>query len=250
MENVPRGSDGRRLFSPAFKLEQVARLVRGEVAISELSREKSTSAFNELPRSSAPAQPTRWPPPPALRGPAYVPGSVVGGGRHLGRTLPLVGFPSDCLCWLVAPLTPGAGVTVAGSAGGPEGVNMRRFLFVAGALLICCAAPDAFAGRIFGDIKLDGKPVPAGLTVTIATALPPAAPGAKPKPKPAPVLADSTATDKFGSYKLNVKEEGKCILTLVYEKQPVTLEVFSYKQATRYDLILEKKDGKLSLRRK
>jgi hypothetical protein len=125
---------------------------------------------------------------------------------------------------------------------------MRRFVFVVGALLVCCAAPDAFAGRIFGDITLDGKPVPAGLTVTIATALPPGSSGAK--PKPAPAVADSTATDKFGSYKLNVKAEGKCILTLVYEKQPVTLEVFSYKEATRYDLILEKKDGKLSLRRK
>ena len=39
MENVPRGSDGRRLFSPEFKREQVARLVRGEVTISELGRE-------------------------------------------------------------------------------------------------------------------------------------------------------------------------------------------------------------------
>ena len=125
---------------------------------------------------------------------------------------------------------------------------MRHFVFVAGAVLLCCAAPDAFAGRIFGDIKLDGKPVPAGLTVKIASRCrrPPRAPS----PSPRRSLADSTATDKFGSYKLIVKEEGKCILTLVYEKQPVTLEVFSYKEATRYDLILEKKDGKLSLRRK
>ena len=125
---------------------------------------------------------------------------------------------------------------------------MRHFVLVAGAALLCCAAPDAFAGRLFGDIKQDGKPVRAGLTVTIATALPPSTPGAK--PKPATILADSTATDKFGSYKLNAKGEGKLVLTLVYEKQPVTLEVFSYKEATRYDLILEKKDGKLSLRRK
>ena len=68
--------------------------------------------------------------------------------------------------------------------------------------------------------------------------------------KPAPAAADTTLTDKFGSYKLNVKQEGKCVLTLVYEKKALTLEVFSYKNATRYDLILEKKDGKLSLRRK
>ena len=43
MENVPRGSDGRRLFSPAFKREQVGRLSRGEVTISELSRELGIS---------------------------------------------------------------------------------------------------------------------------------------------------------------------------------------------------------------
>jgi len=127
---------------------------------------------------------------------------------------------------------------------------MRHLVFVVGALLLCCVAPDAFAGRIFGDIKLGGKPAPAGLTVTITTALPPATPGAKPRLRPAPVLADSTATDKFGSYKLNVKEEGKCILTLVSERQSATLEVFSYREATRYDLVLEKRDGKLSLRRK
>jgi hypothetical protein len=63
-------------------------------------------------------------------------------------------------------------------------------------------------------------------------------------------IADSTMTDKFGSYRLNVKEEGRCILTVVYEKQPLELTVFSYKEATRYDLIVERKDGKLTLRRK
>ena len=59
--------------------------------------------------------------------------------------------------------------------------------------------------------------MPAGLTVKIALAPPASAPGAE--LKPAPIVADSTVTDKFGSYKLTVKEEGKCILTLVYEKQ-------------------------------
>lgn len=43
MESVPRGSDGRRLFSPAFKREQVGRLVRAEVTVSELSRELGIS---------------------------------------------------------------------------------------------------------------------------------------------------------------------------------------------------------------
>lgn len=124
---------------------------------------------------------------------------------------------------------------------------MRYVIPVCLLLALCLTASTAYAGRIFGDIKLDGKPLAAGVPVEIFLA-----PGKAPEgtPAPAPVRADSTATDKFGSYKLTVKPEGKCILSLTYEKQTVTLEVFSYKEATRYDLILEKKDGQLSLRRK
>jgi hypothetical protein len=139
---------------------------------------------------------------------------------------------------------------------------MRRQVVLAALTLLVISASSAFAGRIFGDIKQDGKPIAEGLRLTITapvpepakgeTAAPEAKPEAKgetPKPKPAAV-ADTTATDKFGSYKVTVKDEGKCTLTLVVDKQPVSLEVFSYKTATRYDLILEKKDGKLTLRRK
>lgn len=125
---------------------------------------------------------------------------------------------------------------------------MRWIATMSLALLICLPASNASAGRIFGDIKLDGKPVPAGITLRIALVPPVSAPGAE--SKPVTVVADSTVTDKFGSYKLTVKEEGKCILTLVYEKQAYSLEIFSYKQATRYDMILEKKDGTLALRRR
>ena len=123
---------------------------------------------------------------------------------------------------------------------------MRWIVVVSLALLGCLTASDALAGRIFGDIKLDGKPVPAGLPVIIAVVPPQSGEGAS----PALAVIETTVTDKFGSYKLNVKQEGKCALTLVYEKQKLALDVFSYKNATRYDLILEKKDGKLSLRRK
>jgi hypothetical protein len=115
---------------------------------------------------------------------------------------------------------------------------MRHRVIATLVLLSCCLPAAAQAGRLFGDVKMDGKPLPAGVTMKIARALPGA------------VAADSTATDKFGAYKLMVKEPGKCVLTLVYEKQTVTLAVFSYKEATRYDLVLERKDGALSLRRK
>jgi hypothetical protein len=125
---------------------------------------------------------------------------------------------------------------------------MRTIAIIALIMSACLPAAPAAAGRLFGDIKLDGKPLPAGIPVKIALVAAPAAPGAA--AQAAPTLADSTVTDKFGSYKLSVKGEGKCVLTLVYEKRTVTLEVFSYKDATRYDLILAKKDGAFTLRRK
>lgn len=119
---------------------------------------------------------------------------------------------------------------------------MRRpILFLL--LLVCLLPGSANAGRVFGDIKLGGKPIPAGVPIKIARVTGEEA-------KPTLVQADSTGTDQYGSYKLMVKEPGKCMLTILYEKQTATLEIFSYKDATRYDLILEKADGKLTLRRK
>ena len=111
-------------------------------------------------------------------------------------------------------------------------------------LLITLWTASANAGRIFGDIKMDGKPLPEGILVTLQPVK------LDPKGAPQPTAIDSTTTDKAGSYKFSVKEECKCKLTVMYEKQPVTMEVFSYKEPTRYDLLLEKKEGKFSLRRK
>jgi hypothetical protein len=120
---------------------------------------------------------------------------------------------------------------------------MRYRVIATLVLLSCCLPAAAQAGRIFGDVKLDGKPLPAGVSLKIARLLPGEA-------RTVGAVADSTATDKFGAYKLMVKEPGKCVLTIVYEKQTATLDVFSYKEATRYDLVLEKKGGTLSLLRK
>ena len=115
---------------------------------------------------------------------------------------------------------------------------MRPTLIV----VLCVAVMVSFstsasAGRIFGDISVDGKPLPAGIKVKVTR------PGGT-------AIADTSVTDKFGSYKLLVKEEGKAVLTLLYQKTPLELAVFSTKEAARYDLVVEKKDGKLSLRRK
>ena len=110
-------------------------------------------------------------------------------------------------------------------------------IVIASIAAVAAFSTSAFAGKIFGDITIDGKPVAAGIKIKVTH------PGGS-------AVADSAVTDKFGSYKLLVKEEGKTTLTLLYEKQPLQLAVFSNKEATRYDLVLEKKEGKLTLRRK
>ena len=114
---------------------------------------------------------------------------------------------------------------------------MRLVLVIVFIAALAPISTDALAGKIFGDIVLDGKPVAAGVKVRATK------PGAS-------AVADSTATDKFGSYKLMVKEEGKSTLIVIYDGKPLELAIFSNKEATRYDLVVEKKDGKLSLRRK
>lgn len=43
MDGVPRGSDGRRLFTAEFKREQINRVLRGQVTVTELGRELGIS---------------------------------------------------------------------------------------------------------------------------------------------------------------------------------------------------------------
>ncbi len=44
MDTHRRGTDGRRLFSPEFKREQISRVIRKELTIAELSRELGIEA--------------------------------------------------------------------------------------------------------------------------------------------------------------------------------------------------------------
>jgi hypothetical protein len=117
--------------------------------------------------------------------------------------------------------------------------NMR--LLLSTLLLITMAATAAFGGRLFGDVKRADKPVP-GVLITLQAA------AKEGDTTPGPI--DSVLTDKVGSYKIVIKGEGKYNLTVHEGKNKAMLEVFSYKEPTRYDLILEEKDGKLAVRRK
>jgi hypothetical protein len=100
-------------------------------------------------------------------------------------------------------------------------------------LLTLALVPGAAtAGEIYGTVKENGQPVKEGIRVTVAC-------GAK------PATAD---TDKNGAYRLFAAEEGKCRLTVNVGGESPSVEIHSYADSARYNLVLERKDGKYTLR--
>jgi hypothetical protein len=99
-------------------------------------------------------------------------------------------------------------------------------------VLLVSISSAALAGEVYGTIKEGGKPVKDGLEVELAC-------GAK------PVVGD---TDKFGSYRLFAAEEGKCTLTVKVGEERPSVTVHSFSDSARYNLVLERKDGKYTLR--
>lgn len=92
-----------------------------------------------------------------------------------------------------------------------------------------------FAGEIYGSIKMGGTYIRQGTKVEIISAS---------------NTSYSKETDKYGSYSIHLKEEGKCRLIVHYQKQSPEIMVSSYKTSVRYNLVLEQKDEKYFLRRK
>jgi hypothetical protein len=109
---------------------------------------------------------------------------------------------------------------------------MKSIIMALLALLL--SASSLVAGEVFGTITDGNKPVAAGVKVELAIS----------------GKAYSAETDKFGSYRIVVKEKGKCVLTVRLREQLPSVELFSYDKSTRYDWILVTTNGKLSLRRK
>jgi hypothetical protein len=101
-------------------------------------------------------------------------------------------------------------------------------------IVLLLSASAALAGEVYGTITDGTKPIAAGVKVEVAVS--------------GKVYAGEI--DKFGSYRVVVKEKGKCIFTVRVGDQSPSVELVSYDKSTRYDWILETKDGKPSLRRK
>jgi hypothetical protein len=100
------------------------------------------------------------------------------------------------------------------------------------ALLLCASFMSA--GEIYGTITDGTRPVGAGMKIDIT----------------ASGKVYAAETDKYGSYRIIVKEKGKCTLTVHLKESAVAAELFSYDKSTRYDWILETQGAKALLRRK
>ena len=101
-------------------------------------------------------------------------------------------------------------------------------------LMLCLAVPGtpALAGEIYGTIKEGGKPVNAGTKIEVKCAK----------------GSFSAETDKLGSYRLFVQEQGKCALSVKSGDAAPQMTIHSFEDSARYNLVLEKKDGKPALR--
>jgi hypothetical protein len=111
---------------------------------------------------------------------------------------------------------------------------MHVHKLAAAVVLLCSAVSPCVAGEVYGKIVEGESPVgDASVAVQCGDTDYPA-----------------VRTDASGSYHVVVKASGKCTLTVTREGQSASLGIASYEDPVQYDLVLETKDGKLSVRRK
>lgn len=111
---------------------------------------------------------------------------------------------------------------------------MKRSLTIIALLL---AVPTlATAGEIYGKVLAGGAPAKESAATVEITC------GKKTYP--------AVKTDKSGSYHLVVDETGKCTLAVTWNGKTGSVEVGSYETAVQADLVVDVKDGALSVRRK
>jgi hypothetical protein len=112
----------------------------------------------------------------------------------------------------------------------PKEVPMRKVFLAILCLAISCTA--ALAGEIYGTVKEGGTPIKAGTKIEVKCAK----------------GTYSAESDKLGSYRLFVPEQGKCALSVKSGDVAPQLTIHSFEDSTRYNLVIDKKDGKSSLR--
>ncbi len=91
-----------------------------------------------------------------------------------------------------------------------------------------------FGGEIYGTLRMDQRRV-AGVIVEIRF----------------DGEARTARTGENGAYSIILPRRGPCTIVVKYGGQdpPPSLEAYSYEEGVRYDLILEKNDGRYQLKR-
>ena len=102
------------------------------------------------------------------------------------------------------------------------------------AVLILAVTSAAVAGNVYGSISEGGKPVAQGVKIEVTC-------GAN---------KYSAETDASGTYKVFVKDQGKCAFHVAYQGQNPTFEINSFEGSVQYDLVLEKQGAQYTLKRK
>jgi hypothetical protein len=90
------------------------------------------------------------------------------------------------------------------------------------------------AGEISGTLKQGSSPVREGVVIDVACA---GRPGVR------------AVTDRYGSYRLRVAEQGHCTLTVRHEGHSTALDIDVLGDALRYDLVLQEEGDRYTLRR-
>jgi len=104
-----------------------------------------------------------------------------------------------------------------------------------GILLLLGLVPElVFAGEIRGAVEIGGHSVGPGIGIQVHCGK----------------TVYSTATDKYGSYRLFLPENGTCQLQIQYQNQTPSREIVSFEDSTRYDLTLENDGDHYVVRRK
>ncbi len=93
----------------------------------------------------------------------------------------------------------------------------------------------ALGGQVYGKLKEGGRSVPQGIDVTVRCAQ-----GKR----------YSTKTDRFGSYRVYVRETGRCTLTVKRAGRSGKYTIRSFDDPVRYDFELVKTGKKYVLKRK
>ena len=101
-------------------------------------------------------------------------------------------------------------------------------------ILIVLFASAASAGNVYGTVTENGKAVAQGVKLEVTCA------GNK----------YDAQTDASGAFKMFVKDQGKCSLTVAYQGQSPSIDINSFEGSVQYDLVLEKQGPQYTLKRK